>query len=144
MKMCFMRLSFEFVLIIKVLWYWTSKHIFTCWRFWCIFRVLRTQMFVSCCRLRAKIERGFFRVISVLSYHFWRIECAGTSLSAVNVGNFFNVKMYVYREIGVYKWQLLLRRTVLMCVFASFSWITASLKGCVLIVCPLSINCRYV
>ncbi len=28
----------------------------------------------------------------------------------------FKVKMYVYREIYVYKWQLLLRRTVLMSV----------------------------
>ncbi len=33
------------------------------------------------------VTGAFFRVNKY--YHFWWIECAGTSLSAVNVGNFF-------------------------------------------------------
>ncbi len=37
-----------------------------------------------------KLSVGFSVLISVLSsYHFWWIECAGTSLSAVNAGNLF-------------------------------------------------------
>ncbi len=36
-----------------------------------------------------KLSVGFSVLISALSYHFLWIECAGTSLSAVNVGNFF-------------------------------------------------------
>ncbi len=36
-----------------------------------------------------KLSVGFSVLISVLSYHFWWIECAGTSLSAVDVGNLF-------------------------------------------------------